>query len=709
MMRQIAWVRLICICFVLLHFIHAPVAVLAQANAQPSTALLKTTFIYKTVGDLPIHVDVHRRAGTASRPVVVWIHGGALIVGSRTQVPKNLLELCAREDYVLVSIDYRLAPEVKIPEIASDVEDAFRWLHREGPRLFHADCSRIVVAGGSAGGYLTMLSGSLVTPRPTALVAYWGYGDLDGAWATGASEHYRTKTPLVNPEEARHAVNRGHVLTNTDDPEIQKGRGNYYRHLRQVGGWSKTVSGFDAVTQSETLRPYCPLQLVTKDYPPILMVHGTADTDVPYECSVKMAAELTKRKVPHQLVTVDNAEHGLRDGDPKAVEQAHRTALEFIQHALAKPVSQSQQSEPDPAVAAELAAILRVGPQGAGSTEAGVARNKLSKRGLEILPPLLNALDTPNPVAANWLRTIFEDLVETASGQKNTDWPIDFLKQYVSETEHAGRPRRRVLRLIDELEPNFSRSWLPTRLTDPEFRFEAVELALASAEQALAAKNTEEALKTFRIAFENARNSNQVTQAANKLTSLGDSPNVAEHLGLVVDWHLVGPFSAPEKTGFSKVFPPESQVDLKAKYKLDGGAEVGWIRHHATDPLGQLNLVTVFGPVPEVVAYAYSEIEVKESAAANLCCGADDNCAVWLNGEKVVAREQWLNGIRFDRFVTPVKLKAGRNQLLVKVCQGPQHKDPEVINNWSMHLRLCNHEGRGISFKTIDKTIESMP
>ena len=46
------------------------------------------------------------------------------------------------------------------------------------------------------------------------------------------------------------------------------------------------------------------------------------------------------------------------------------------------------------------------------------------------------------------------------------------------------------------------------------------------------------------------------------------------------------------------------------------------------------------------------------------------------------------------------ELKAGRNTLLVKICQGPQHKDPEVPNNWSLQLRLCDADGRGIPFNT---------
>ena len=49
-----------------------------------------------------------------------------------------------------------------------------------------------------------------------------------------------------------------------------------------------------------------------------------------------------------------------------------------------------------------------------------------------------------------------------------------------------------------------------------------------------------------------------------------------------------------------------------------------------------------------------------------------------------LGRDQWLNGTRLDRFVTPVRRAAGMNRLLVKICQGPQHKDPEVPNNWSL-------------------------
>lgn len=308
------------------------IGVVATA-AEP--ALSKTTLVYKTVGPVKIEADVHRPPGTELRPVLVWLHGGALIVGSRTQVPRSLLELCAQERWVLVSLDYRLAPEVKLPEIAEDLRDAFRWLHTQGPQLFHADTRRVAVAGGSAGGFLTMLAGVIVEPRPKALLAYWGYGDIDSEWARAKSVHHGTPVPR---EEALAAVNLGGVLTNTDAPAVAKARGSYYRFLRQTGDWSLGVTGLDAAKEPARLRHFCPVHQITRDYPPILMVHGTEDTDVPYACSADMARELARHGVAHELITVPGGEHGLRGADPKAIAQANEQAAKFLRDQLATPV-----------------------------------------------------------------------------------------------------------------------------------------------------------------------------------------------------------------------------------------------------------------------------------------------------------------------------------------------------------------------------------
>ncbi len=306
--------------------------VVGQSAAEP--AFVKKTHTYKVVGDCRIQADVYRADDAVVRPGVVWMHGGALIVGSRRGLPRALLELCETEGFVLVSIDYRLAPEVKLPAIIEDVRDAWTWIRSEGPALFHVDPHKLVAAGGSAGGYLTMMTGICIEPRPTALLAYWGYGDVDGPWYTQPSEHYRTAIPLIAKEEVLSAVG-SKVLTGTDggSPE-QKGRGRYYLYLRQNGLWTKEVTGFDPETERQKLDPYCPVRNITPEYPPILMIHGTNDNDVPYEESAAMARELARHGVAHELITVPGAGHGLGGGDRKVVADAHARALEFVKQHL---------------------------------------------------------------------------------------------------------------------------------------------------------------------------------------------------------------------------------------------------------------------------------------------------------------------------------------------------------------------------------------
>jgi len=249
-------------------------------------------------------------------------------MGNREGVPGDIREICQNSNYVLVSLDYRLAPEVKLPAIIEDIKDAFRWIHHDAAARFHIDRKRILVSGSSAGGYLTMMTGICVEPRPKALLAYWGYGDVDGPWYVTPSEHYRQQN-LVSKEDAYKVVG-DKVLTGSGG----RPRGTYYLYLRQNGLWTREVTGFDPQTERAKLDPFCPVRNITPSYPPILMVHGTADTDVPYQESADMDAALEKQGVAHDLITVQNGGHGLGGADAQAIENAHGRALEFISREL---------------------------------------------------------------------------------------------------------------------------------------------------------------------------------------------------------------------------------------------------------------------------------------------------------------------------------------------------------------------------------------
>lgn len=295
-------------------------------------AFVRKTHIYKIVGETRIAADVYRAGDQVIRPVVVWIHGGALIFGSRCNPPKRIQELCRTEGLVLVSIDYRLAPEVQVPAIIEDLKDSIEWIRQKGPELFHANPDKIVITGGSAGAYLTMMCGVVINPRPQALVAYWGYGSLDAPWYTEPSEYYSTSLSPIKKEDAYQDVGRG-VITSVDQSN-SAGRSQFYRYLRQNGLWTKVVTGFDHKTEQGKITPYCPLRNISPKYPPILMIHGTNDKDVPFEESAAMAAVLKLYHVPYELITIPGGGHGLRGGDKKLIAKAHTRALEFIKEHL---------------------------------------------------------------------------------------------------------------------------------------------------------------------------------------------------------------------------------------------------------------------------------------------------------------------------------------------------------------------------------------
>src|SRR5262245_47229692 len=105
----------------------------------------KETVVYKAVGALGIKADVYHYTDAKVRPVIVSLHGGALIMGHRENLSGPVKTFALTNGYVLVSFDYRLAPETKLPAIIEDIEDAFRWLRREGAKRFHIDPDRVAV------------------------------------------------------------------------------------------------------------------------------------------------------------------------------------------------------------------------------------------------------------------------------------------------------------------------------------------------------------------------------------------------------------------------------------------------------------------------------------------------------------------------------------------------------------------------------------
>lgn len=275
---------------------------------------MKTTFTYKEINGCTIKGDFYPIQKDQA-PLIVYIHGGGLIWGDKSDIVQEQIARYHEAGFNVCSIDYRLAPETKLPAITEDIQDILIWLQNEGKDTYHYDPENIAVIGSSAGAYLALMAGTFDI-KPKAIVSFYGYGDILDDWYTKPSPHFTKMTTvpgplaeqLVQPKELSSApIERRYAI---------------YLHYRQQGKWLSHVVGLDPVIFASKIRQFCPVHLVDSNYPATLLFHGDQDKDVPHEESVKMSNVLAKFGVDHELITIPNGEH-LFDQDmkqPAAIE-----------------------------------------------------------------------------------------------------------------------------------------------------------------------------------------------------------------------------------------------------------------------------------------------------------------------------------------------------------------------------------------------------
>jgi acetyl esterase/lipase len=205
-------------------------------------------------------------------PLIVWIHGGGWMGGSKKNCPPLLW---TRKGYVVASIDYRLSQDAKFPAQIEDCKAAVRWL-RVHASEYEIDEDRIVAWGGSAGGHLASLLGTAgevpewerggpsVSSRVQAVIDWYGRADLtrvatDPTWANSPS-------------------------------------------ALLLGGCGKKFA--------ELAKKASPILHVSNDDPPFLIMHGTMDTVVPFRQSQAFEGALEGAGVESHLVTLEGAGHG---------------------------------------------------------------------------------------------------------------------------------------------------------------------------------------------------------------------------------------------------------------------------------------------------------------------------------------------------------------------------------------------------------------
>lgn len=287
----------------------------------------KCTYVYKRIGDCSVKADIYFN-DAKDAPVIVFIHGGALIWGSREDINPRQVELYREAGFSVVSIDYRLAPETALNSIIEDVQDAIEWICSEGKSKFGLNSDKLAVVGSSAGGYLSLVAGML-SDKPKAIVSLYGYGDILGDWYSKPSEFYCQQTGITR-EEALHCV--GDKILSEGKVE----RFNYYLYCRQHGIWPQEVSGYDIITDRYKLIELCPAYNVSKKCPPTLLLHGDIDTDVPYMQSVIMTQKLNDTGVYNRLITLEGKGHAFDyNMSDEAVQAAFVDVITFLNKYLA--------------------------------------------------------------------------------------------------------------------------------------------------------------------------------------------------------------------------------------------------------------------------------------------------------------------------------------------------------------------------------------
>jgi len=324
-------------------FIFISFTLLLAFNARSQEALktenkmlyTKETYTYKIVNNHKILADVFRCPDQEIRPAIIWIHGGALIFDSRKDLSYEQLEMYLKEGYTIVSIDYRLAPESKLAEIIEDLADAYSWILSKGPGLFNIDPDRIAIVGHSAGGYLTLVAGFRFMPSPKALVVFYGYGDITGAWYSQPDSFYN-QLKAVSKDQAFQSIGDT-IISGVASESLGSSRFLFYLFCRQHGLWPIEVSGHDPKKESDWFHDYEPIRNITPAYPPTMLLHGEKDTDVPIQQSLLMADLFKENGVEFEFISNSNWGHAFDEDsgmDNPAVQEAFKQVKIFLKKHL---------------------------------------------------------------------------------------------------------------------------------------------------------------------------------------------------------------------------------------------------------------------------------------------------------------------------------------------------------------------------------------
>jgi acetyl esterase/lipase len=255
----------------------------------PDNVIFERDIEYANPASQRLQLNLARPKGaTSSLPAVLCIHGGGFRAGHRDGNNALCLKL-AQRGFVAATVSYRLAPKYQFPAAVHDVKAAVRWL-RANAAKYQIDPARIGVTGDSAGGHLAQFLG--VTAGIKEFEGDGGNADQSSRVVCvvnryGPSDFTKSYGKSVDAAEVLPTFLGGNLRT-----ALQQ-------HIRSS-----------------------PLNWVTPDAAPTLILHGTEDKYVAYEQGVWLRDRLQACGVEVELVTFEGAGHGFKGADVEKAEQA---------------------------------------------------------------------------------------------------------------------------------------------------------------------------------------------------------------------------------------------------------------------------------------------------------------------------------------------------------------------------------------------------
>ncbi|MCX7701330.1 MAG: GerMN domain-containing protein [Gemmataceae bacterium] len=331
-----------------------------------------------------------------------------------------------------------------------------------------------------------------------------------------------------------------------------------------------------------------------------------------------------------------------------------------------------------------LEAIKAVGREGAGNEQASRHWREIVNAGPKALLPIFQAFQGADSTTANWLRLAVEAILEreTQAGR-----PVEksLFESVATDRSRPAAARDLAFEVLDQLDPTARERLLPGMLNDPSARIrrEAIDWALRAMPSA------------DRLAelFTMARDIDQVERIAKELKGLGREPDVIQHLGLITRWQIAGPFDNSGLKGFSQPLP----------------AEVTWRDYATGHDRAVVNLYRAFnlkrGVDPEtktkaaIYALVRTEVESPTEQPVQIRAATPNAIRIWLNGQEVFAREEYHHGMKMDQHVGRGVLRAGRNEILAKICQ--DDRTYEWTLDWQFQMRLCDEIGGAIRVRVL--------